>query len=358
MKRENEFRAYLQNIYKDNNTVEAYIDYCEKVEESFDGKDMDEIIISYKNIAKTRTKLSKITSSKKTVSNCITGLNRYLEFAFRRGMGASVLTGVSSKGVTASGIQGKIGAMDYPLVQYYSNVPVTERDETLRKALEEEYPKILEFAKNIFGVDYGYIPVYLSKETPPLKRYKINQTFLNKLSRKCERQQRMCDLEHQILETGWFTMLCVAKFFGGEKPYIEIYYKNLPKYNTLEAAINYLAHEYMHFIEYVYCSKNGVKSFVDERVSEALADFFGFLYSINRGGKQDLVIAEDRYILWKILSGSGWPYAYAIYFMKKRIRAFSPVFADYENNDCISKLVEVFNATKDAGDAYNKLKKI
>lgn len=358
MKRENEFRAYLQNIYKDNNTVEAYIDYCEKVEESFAGKDMDEIIISHKNIAKTSTKLSKITSSKKTVSNCISGLNRYLEFAFWWGTGASVLTGVSSKGITASGIQGEIDVIDYPLVQYYSDVPVTERDETLRKALEEEYLKILKFAKNIFGVDYGYIPVYLSKETPPLKEYKVNKTFLNKLSRKRERQQRMSDVENQILETGWFTMLCVAKFFGGEKPYIEIYYKNLPKYNTLEAAINYLAHEYMHFAEYVYCSKNGVVSFVDKRVSEALADFFGFLYSINRGGKQDLVIAEDRYIRWKILSGSGWPYAYALYFMKKRIRGFSPVFAEYDGKGCIDKLRAVFSDTINPKDAYDKLKKL
>ena len=89
-----------------------------------------------------------------------------------------------------------------------------------------------------------------------------------------------------------------------------------------------------------------------------MADFFGVLYSIKSGGKFDLEVAERRYGLWKLLSGSGWPYAYALYFMKKRINKFSPIFAEYDRKGCITKLIEVFNATKNSADAYDKLIKL
>ena len=65
-----------------------------------------------------------------------------------------------------------------------------------------------------------------------------------------------------------------------------------------------------------------------------------------------------RYNLWKVLTGSGWPYAYALYFMKNKLRRFSPVFTDYKNKGCINKLIEVFNATTNSADAYDKLIKL
>ena len=123
MKRKKEFRAYLQNRFTNNDTIEAYISYCEKVEKAFGGKEIDEIIISHQNIANVRAKLSKITSSKRTIGDCITGLNRYLEFAFWWGMIASTLTtDVYSKGGTTNVIQEKIDVIEQPLVQYYSVV--------------------------------------------------------------------------------------------------------------------------------------------------------------------------------------------------------------------------------------------
>ena len=348
MRREKEFRAYLQNRHTNNNTIEAYISYCKKVEEAFGGKDMDKIIVSHLNLVKARVKLGKITGSKKTVGDCISGLNHYLEFAFEYGaLGNSVRIPV------------KIDSFAGPIVQYYSDVPVCERSEVLRKALEDEYPKILQFAKNALGVDYGYIPVYLSKETPPPIMYKLSKKFMDKLCNKNQEQREMSnkerDLINRIIDGKCYVANVVAQFFSGTKPYIEIYYKNLPVNKTLETTINCLAHEYMHFVEYVYTAQNGVLAFVDERVSEALAEFFGFLYSIKRGNSIDLEIAEDSYITWKVLDGSGWPYAYALYFMKKRISGFSPIFVDYKNKGCINKLIEVFNATPNVVDAYDKL---
>ena len=41
--------------------------------------------------------------------------------------------------------------------------------------------------------------------------------------------------------------------------------------------------------------------------------------------------------------------------MKNRIKDFSPNLADYKNEGCIDKLVEVFKATPDFEDAYDKL---
>ena len=72
----------------------------------------------------------------------------------------------------------------------------------------------------------------------------------------------------------------------------------------------------------------------------------------------DLEVAEDNFVAWRVLDGSGWPYAYALYFMKKRIKDFSPIFADYKNKGCIDKLVEVFKATPNVADAYDKLAKL
>ena len=238
---------------------------------------------------------------------------------------------------------------------YCDDVPFAEREENLRSELENEYPKILEFAKRIFGADNGYIPVYLSKKTPPSSKYKVKKTFLNKLRRK--NQQEIGDLEREILDTGTIVTTTVAKFFPGEKPFIEIYYKNLPTKYRLEEAINYLAHEYMHFMEFVYTVKNKAAAFSDDRVSEALADFFGVMYSINRGQKSDLSVAINRYDLWRILEGSGWPYAYALYFYRVNGNkmTFSSSYSDYIRHGSVDKLIDVFSSTLNPKDAYDKL---
>ena len=119
----------------------------------------------------------------------------------------------------------------------------------------------------------------------------------------------------------------------------------------------------MHYLE--YCRRFRKKSYNDANVSEALADFFSVIYSLKRATDRFVItvtdrieVAEKRYNEWVKWDGSGWPYAYALYFMKKRIRGFSPVFAEYYGKGCIDKLRTVFAAVLNPIDAYGKLKNL
>ena len=352
MRREKEFKKYLE----DNKISSQNVGYCKNhIEKAFGGMDMDDIIIRHQNISKVRAKLKLIDKNDDCINSYMAALNHYLRFAFECGK-TSMVIGASSGGEGENAYPSKIDICKAPRVMYYDDVPFVEREESLRKELEDEYPEILEFAKRIFGEDNGYIPVYLSKKTPPASEYKVKKSFLNKLRKKNQRELR--DLERELLDTGTIVTATVARFFPGEKPYIEIYYKNLPaKYNRLEEAINYLAHEYMHFMELVYSVKNKFSAFSDDRVSEALADFFGVMYSINRGRRSDFSVAINRYDLWRILEGSGWPYAYALYFycVNGKEMIFFDKFSDYINHGAIDKLVAVYNALLLPIDAYDKL---
>jgi hypothetical protein len=133
MKREKAFEDYLSK----NGTrsqIKDYPSHCRGVEKCM-GRDIDDIIIDYKEI----TKVADALKLAGLPSGYMSGFNAYLKFAFEQG---AVVKRVS--------VPAKIDSFAGPIVQYYFDVPVTERDETLRKALEEEYPKILKFAKNVF----------------------------------------------------------------------------------------------------------------------------------------------------------------------------------------------------------------
>jgi hypothetical protein len=143
-------------------------------------------------------------------------------------------------------------------------------------------------------------------------------------------------------------------------PHIEIYFNQFGAscWDEYLAQIgNTLAHEYMHYLEYEHCRRHGQKSFVDERASEALADFFGVLYSINRSSKNDLKVAIKKYDRWKELDGSGWPYAYALYFycVNGNEMSFSSNYSDYIRHGFVNKLIDVFSNTLNPKDAYYKL---
>ena len=121
-----------------------------------------------------------------------------------------------------------------------------------------------------------------------------------------------------------------------------------------------MAHEYIHYLEYEPCRLYNRESNKDERVSEALADFFGVLFSIECNDKYRVIVAGNRYLEWEELEGSGWPYAFALHFYTAKgvHHDFSPDFIDYQAWSSVWKLVEVFNATKNSADAYDKLIKL
>ena len=248
-----------------------------------------------------------------------------------------------------------------PLVQYCLDVPVDEKDEALRKALEDEYPKILQFAQDILGAEHSYIPVYLSKKTED-SCYDASKSFLKKLEKKLREGKRLNDLEAMIFQTKQIRFPILGRFINGDTPYIEIYYRNLPSgLKRIPSAFNCLAHEYMHFLHFAYARTSWrATAFHNKRVKEALADFFAVLYSIHRAGKYDVEVANDRYNTWKNLEGSGWPYAYALYFyqVKGDKMQFSSSILDYEKFGCVDKFRDVFKVTPKVMDAYNNLTKL
>lgn len=373
MKRKSAFEQYLKN----NGLSTKYAGYCENHIEVAFNIDMDDIIVSHQNISRVRQKLENNGIKKNCVDQYMTALNYYLKFAFEQGMIASSTVTSTTTAKTSSSTSpiatpsplistpaialpmAGINRLNTPCVVYCDDVPLEERDENFRQALEDEYPKILDFARKILGIDYGYIPVYLSPKMPT-SDFKVNRNYFKNLCKKIENQQEITDIEYRIYQAGIFHFNVIGRFFPGERPYIEIYYRNISKTRQYtENAINCLAHEYMHFLHYAYAPIEFYTSLpCSPRVKEALAEFFGILYSINRGGKNDVYVAEDIYRTLIALKGSGWEYTYALYFYKVRGKTlnFTSIFNDYISHGCIDKLLRVFSASNDIKYAYEFLK--
>ena len=68
-------------------------------------------------------------------------------------------------------------------------------------------------------------------------------------------------------------------------------------------------------------------------------------------------VAEKRYNKWKERVGSGWPYAYSLYFLKKPYKDKFSEYSDAEIDVAREKLIEVFKSSLTAKDAINKLTK-
>ena len=254
------------------------------------------------------------------------------------------------------------------LVYYNDNVGINKRVEGLCEKLEIEYREYLShFAlyifRDIIDVDFSLPKVVLCKECPS-KIWTNSDSFVtskvNELIKKGDSAN-----EQQIAEILRHHSRISGEFIHNPQPLIKIYFNQFDSADWDEyfAEISQtLAHEYMHYLEYEYCRRSRKKSYKDANVSEALADFFSVIYSLSRGtnkfvitDKDRIDVAEKRYNEWIKWDDSGWPYAYALYFMKKRISGFSPIFREYYDKGCIEKLRTVFVATLNPKDAYGKL---
>ena len=248
-------------------------------------------------------------------------------------------------------------------ITYENNVLPNEQVSGLCLFLENEYECILGFARNIFGqwIDTlrpRRIPVVLKKECPA-KVYLNNDEYVTQKINELIEQNKSITVAQteKILR---HTMRIAGKFFAKPEPHIEIYYRQFHVANWEDYAsqiTQVLAHEYMHYLEYAKCEEQGVQSFVDDRVSEAVADFFGVLYSIKRSKKYDFKTAKNCYDGWVKYWGSGWPYSYALLFYKKgKLQmSFSEIFSEYEAFGCIEKLQSVFSTIYIATEAFKKL---
>lgn len=308
MKRQVEFKAFLRT----HNLPEKYLSYCEKIEKAFQGKDMDDIILSQQNLSKVREKLKKvITQSDNSISQYITALNSYLKFAF------SATTLIATASVTPV----------IPTWYYVSRakgVALTAEVEFVCQILEQEYKNVVQFAKELFMQgSFETIPIIVSDEKP---------------------MQESPQGPEKVL----------GKFFPSAKPYIEIYYHNF-KQQDAAAVRNCLAHEYLHYLHYSSASKEFSNAVKD--LTEGMADFFGMLYSIHRHEKDDLSVAKKRYNLWKKNSGTYWPYANALYFLQVRGKEmkYSSDYNKYANHGCIRKFVQVFASIQHPENAYTEM---
>ena len=251
---------------------------------------------------------------------------------------------------------------DCKYVYYNENVEDTEKIQGLCRKLQTEYLEyIYNFAnrtlEQIFGEEFPQpIKVELCKECPS-RIYLFNDKYIAmKINEVMESQGRMDAKTYARISRR--CMRTYGVFVSDPEPKIKIYYNQFDVQSEYIANIaNTIAHEFLHYLEYVHCSRRHKTAFADDRVSEALADFFGLLYSVHRGAPDDLKVARQEYDLWTELDGSGWPYAYALYFyqVNGNTMNFSYDYTDYVMHDSLGKFREVFYSTVNPGYAYEIL---
>lgn len=355
--RKKEFVLYLSK----NGTpsqVKDYPSHCKAVEMSFGGMDLDDIIVDYKKISRVKDKLL----AQGYPSGYMSGFNAYLQFAFGE-KPHSVTSIVKSHSVPKS------------LVVYENSVPILEQDSRLCEFLESEYVKIRKLAKDIlrnisidFNAIFNAIPVYISEKQPTTTYYKEPEFLLSKMKKHCSECKRedctppYCYVSEVLWRYKSFTDNLRGEFYGGAEPHIVLYYKNFnnPSVNNkqfLAAIAKTLAHEYLHYLHYAFAEEK--YSDAEAGLKEALADFFGVLYSITCGNKYALKVAENRYDLWEKREGSGWPYADALWFYRVHGNEmeYSSNYSDYECFGCIGKFMQIFGSTRYPDCAYKDLKR-
>lgn len=347
-----EFKVYLSMFYK-KGTIDDKICYCRKAEGILG--DLENVVHDFLKIEAAQIKLATEPSQVRKA------FLDYIGFTYspKTINGTATIGSKKSKNIVP---EPQVFAGG-PIVQYRNDVPAVERDEKFRKALELEYPRILQYASKILtpfvnGNELPFIPVYLSQETP-MHEYPASRSYINKLKKRVEEGKELTDEQWRILETKKIRNAVLGRFFSGVEPYIEIYYRYLSSKKDVERiaeAKNCLAHEYMHFLHCKYATQHGVANpFENKKLSEALADSFGVLYSYQTGVCEDDLAAQTTYMRWNELKGSGWPYAYAIYCFPKRRKQYLWQYVATDIAKAESKLRDIFGLTKDSKTAFDAL---
>lgn len=248
---------------------------------------------------------------------------------------------------------------DCNYVRYAEDVQDTIKVPGLCQFLETEYERILYFSEQIFGSLVSNIntriPVYLSKECPA-ETHLNTDAYVTKKINELVAQGKTVNAG-DVAGILRYTTRINGRFYPGEEPYIVIYFRQFKAscWEEYAAAIaKTLAHEYAHYLEFSHCLQYKATPFRDDNVSEAIADFFGVLYSLSRRDAYRVQVAKKRYDQWVRHFGSSWPYAHALYFYKinGREMPFSSDLNDYRSFGAIEKLIQVFRETPDPNLAY------
>lgn len=251
-------------------------------------------------------------------------------------------------------------------IRYHEKVSAVERVFNLCVDLKNEYIRIVDFAKHIFGdlLDedvYNFVPVVLNPDKP-VSYHQATEEYLDKLSRKREQRQDTTEEENEILDKGIIVCPILAQFYRKPEPKIEIFYLNTAASNQeeyLSILKNALAHEYMHYLHYCYCDKIGnYDTFNDDSMREGIADFFAMMFTLYRDNVSDWRFAEKKYLSWTKLFNSGWPYADALYLYKVsgKEHFYTERIWDFMDNGCVKKLTDVLKNSIDLSNAYNIFK--
>lgn len=251
-------------------------------------------------------------------------------------------------------------------IRYHETARMDMRVPNLCIDLKNEYIRLVDFAKHIFGnlfdeKTYDFIPVVLNPDKP-ISYYQATEEYLDKLSRKREQRQDTTEEENEILDKGVIACPVVARFYRKPEPEIEIFYRNTianSREDYLSILKNCLAHEYMHYLHACYCDKIGNDStYNDDEIREGIAEFFAMMFSLYRDGNSDWLFVEKTYLGWAKMFDSGWPYANALYMYKVKGKEYfhTERIWDFEDNGCIKKLVDVLRNGADFAKAYTTFK--
>lgn len=239
--------------------------------------------------------------------------------------------------------------IDY--IEYCNEVAIEERVPNLCVDIKNEYIRIVDFAKHIFGDlfeedVYTFVPVKLNFDKP-VQVYDLNKEYIDALSERRKNREDTTEEENDMLKYKTITCHTLAKFYRGVDPSIEIFYRNISAdtYNDyLSRVKNCLAHEYMHYLHACYCDKIGdYSTFNFDKISEGIAEFFAMMFTLYRGSSFDVHLAEKKYLTWTKMFDSGWPYADALYMYKVNgtENYYTEQVWDFEKNGCIDKLINV-----------------
>ena len=369
MRRESEFRDFLIYFRKGHkhspSGAEQYVDICHRIEDYMGGRDMEELVVSQVEVDATEA----VLKTKGSFKNTRAVLYAYFEFSSSTTIVGAPIS--PSAPYSTIGTEKRKTYTDVAgLVLYENSVPSYDRITGLCEFIEKEYEKIREFARRVLvdiWQDFPAVPVYLSKERPEKTYYYDREFLLRKMREycvKCEREScepPYCRIDGVLEKYAPFTDRINGRYFDGIEPHIVLYFKNFDKPHNLSnhhfaAEISQtLAHEYWHFLHAYYVStitRNTVDPFEDERVSEAMADFFCVLYSHERS---DSAIVEERYTLWREKDKNIWPYAYALHFLSAPYKVKFSAYDDAEIVKACKKLRHVFKATPNVAVALDIL---